>query len=459
MMRDELRHIPSVNEIRDKIHGLSHGSLSSTHALNLAKVIQKSVRSSIISGSADSAAYELEWHLNVLREQLAGSRYSPVINGTGVVVHTNLGRAPVSPETARSMAHAAESAVALEIEATTGQRGGRMREISWLVQQLTGAEAALVVNNNAAAVLLTLSSLAAGEQVVVSRAEAVEIGGGFRIPDVLQQSGAELVEIGTTNRTYAADYRTAADAGAKVILKVHSSNFAISGFVTSPSLQELHTVASETDSLLIEDLGSGTLLDTAAFGIEHEPTIQESIAAGADVVTFSGDKLLGGPQAGIIAGKAELVERIAGAPLARAVRADKAALAGIATTLRHYLKSDAVDQLPVWRMIASEPPRLQERAEALIARLDEDDVQVRSVSTTNFIGGGSLPGQAQHGVALAVSIPGVAADELAQRLRLAKPVAVYGRIEQDQLLVELRTVLPEYDDRLVEIMRSLVPRT
>ncbi len=382
-----------------------------------------------------------------------------MLNATGILIHTNLGRAAVSDATAEAMQLAATGAVALEIEPETGRRGDRMDEISRLITLLTGAEGALVVNNNAAAILLVLSALAGGRRVAVSRAEAVEIGGGFRIPDVLRQSGADLVEVGTTNRTYASDYRDAGLGEGDVILKVHASNFAISGFVARPSIAELREVADATGALLIEDLGSGTLLDTARYGVEHEPTIQESIGAGVDLVTFSGDKLLGGPQAGIIAGRKALVEVVSRAPLARAVRADKTALAGIAETLRHYLRGDTDREIPLWRAMSVPATELHARADRLITRLQRSGLLVSAEDTRNFVGGGSLPGQSLPGVALSIELSGMTAEVLARQLRLDPDVPVYTRIDNDRVLVETRTILPEDDETLAMSLVSVTDRT
>ena len=296
-------------------------------------------------------------------------RLVPVLNATGVVIHTNLGRAPVSAETAAAMVDAATHAVALEINPETNARGGRMQEIAALLRSLTGAEAALVVNNCAAAILLALSAIAAGKEVVVSRGEAVEIGGGFRVPDVMRQSGARLIEVGTTNRTYARDYAAASDDETAAYLKVHPSNFRTFGFVHAVSTAELAVLARERGVLLLEDVGSGALLDTTRFGLAAEPTIAGTIEAGADLVMASGDKLLGGPQAGIIAGRAGIVERVAAHPLARAVRADKTTLAGVAATLRHYARGEAVAKIPIWRMIDAGEASIRERANRIIVAL------------------------------------------------------------------------------------------
>ncbi len=452
MPRTDLHNLPSVPALAQLL--LTRGiAVSEARGNVLARVVQDATRSALLADDSLDLEAEVERQISLIERPAARSRYGRVLNGTGVIIHTNLGRAPVSEATARAMAEAAGSSVALEIEPETGRRGGRMSEISILLHHLTGAEAALVVNNNAAAILLTLSALVEGRSVAVSRAEAVEIGGGFRIPDVLRQSGATLVEVGTTNRTYAADYRDADLEPGDAVLKVHSSNFAISGFVAHPTLAELRSVADETGAVLIEDLGSGTLVDTADFGIDHEPTIEESLAAGVDVVTFSGDKLLGGPQAGIVAGRRELVERIGRHPLARAVRADKTTLAGIAATLRHYQRGDAIEAIPVLRMMAAELGVLAPRATTLAARLGSVGIDVDIVETRNFVGGGSLPGQSQPGVALAISSDD--ADTLARRLRTEPETPVYGRIEDGRLLIELRTIAPEDDEALVLAITGL----
>jgi L-seryl-tRNA(Ser) seleniumtransferase len=381
-----------------------------------------------------------------------------VINATGVIIHTNLGRAPVSDEAARAMAEVAGRYTALEIELESGRRGGRMSELSQLLSLLTGAEAGLVVNNNAAAVLLVLSTFCAGRAVLVSRSQAVEIGGGFRIPDVLRQSGARLVEVGTTNRTYVRDYAEAISDDTAAILSVHWSNFRIIGFTAQPELGELAELAHARGLLLIEDLGSGALLDTAAYGLAHEPTVQEAIAAGADLVCFSGDKLLGGPQAGIIVGRRELIDQVERHPLARALRADKTALAGTAVTLRHYLRGEAIDKIPVWRMIATPLAALEARCQTWQAAL-RDLVETEIVATDATVGGGSLPGETLPSRALALGaeaiaevVPGLTVEELARRLRTGQPPVV-GRVEADRLLLDARTVLPEQDEALVEALR------
>ncbi len=452
MSRDHLRGIPSITDIAQTL--LQRGiDVTETSAVDLAREVQRATRAALVDDGSLALDVELDRHIERIVKLMLRSRLRPVINASGVLIHTNLGRVQVSETVARAMSDAATGAVSLEVEPDTGRRGGRMAEVSALLRLLTGAEAALVVNNNAAAILLTLSALVRGRNVAVSRAEAVEIGGGFRIPDVLAQSGARLIEVGTTNRTYASDYHHPEIGQGDAILRVHASNFSISGFVARPSVSELREVASERGAILIDDLGSGTLVDTARFGMDHEPTVQESLNAGIDVVTFSGDKLLGGPQAGIIAGRRELVERIAQAPLARAVRADKTTLAGLAETLRHYLRGDALHTIPLYRMMSAQPEELHRRAEELRLSIGQPGASVDVVATTNHVGGGALPGQELPGVAVRVASTAVAPHDLARRLRLDALAPVFGRIDDGAVLLELRSVLPEDDAQLTDAVK------
>jgi L-seryl-tRNA(Ser) seleniumtransferase len=364
----------------------------------------------------------------------------PVINATGVVIHTNLGRAPLSPAALRAAQATAAGYANLEYDLDAGERGSRHELISDLLRRLTGAEAALVVNNNAAAVLLILSGLGQGKEAIISRGQLVEIGGGFRIPDVMRQSGVTLVEVGTTNRTYAADYLAAIGERTALLLRVHTSNFLLVGFTHAPELAELVEVAEGHGLPVVDDLGSGSLLDTSAYGLTKEPMVQESVAAGAGLVTFSGDKLLGGPQAGIIVGRASLVGLLKKHPLTRAVRPDKLTLAALGATLVHYLRGEAAREVPVWRMLSASPETLRQRAEALAQVVDG-----RVVDTRSAVGGGSLPGQTQP--SKAVALPSSDPDRLAASLRAADP-PVIGRIEDGRLLLDLRTVLPEQDGTL-----------
>jgi L-seryl-tRNA(Ser) seleniumtransferase len=292
----------------------------------------------------------------------------PVINATGVILHTNLGRAPLSNAAIQAAQSVSLGYSNLELNLYTGRRGSRAEHAESLIQRLTGAESALVVNNNAAAVLLALTALARRRNVVIARSQLVEIGGGFRVPDVMKQSGAHLLEIGSTNRVHLSDFETALAEKPALILRAHRSNFRIIGFTSEPELKEIADLAHQEGIPLVDDLGSGALLDTTHYGLGYEPMVQDSLAAGADLVCFSGDKLLGGPQAGIIVGKRELVNRLKKHPLARAIRADKLCLAALAATLIHYLKDEAEDEIPIWRMISASTEQLHARLERWIAR-------------------------------------------------------------------------------------------
>lgn len=386
-------------------------------------------------------------------DALFGKQPNLVINATGVVIHTNLGRSPVSRETGESMAAVATHYQALEMNLESGERGGRGETVSRLMRALTGAERTLVVNNNAAAIMLTLASTSTGREVVVSRGEAVEIGGGFRIPDVLRQSGAKLVEVGTTNRTYVRDYEQATTAETAAYLKVHASNFAVTGFTSSVPVGELAAIAGANGVLLIEDAGSGCLIDTRQFGLDAEPLLADSIAAGADVVCASGDKLLGGPQAGLILGKAEVVEQIARHPLARSLRADKTCLAGLETTLRHYLRGEAAETIPVWWAISRSSEWLEQRVQGWVNGIGHPAVSI--VRTESTIGGGSLPGKTQPSLGLAIRLDQRSASDVARALRMGRR-PVIARIHNDEVVLDARTVLQGEDDALVEAVRSVL---
>jgi L-seryl-tRNA(Ser) seleniumtransferase len=452
--RAAMREIPPVSAIVAEARRL--GSELTEDALTRAvRAELDEVREALLAGDRLDRA-EIQRRVIASIGALVRPRLAAVLNATGVVIHTNLGRAPVSPETAEAMREAAAHPVALEIEPESNERGGRMRESTGLLRALTGAESALIVNNCASAVLLVLATVATGKDVVVSRGEAVEIGGGFRVPDVLRQSGARLVEVGTTNRTYARDYATATTAATAAYLKVHPSNFRSFGFVHSAATSELVVLAREHGLPVLEDLGSGALLDTSRFGLAPEPTLTGAIEAGVDLVMASGDKLFGGPQAGIIIGSARWVEQVARHPLARAVRADKTALAGIAATLRHYARGEAESRVPIWRMIAVPESAIRERADLIAARLQQGgfDASIEAVQAT--VGGGSLPGETLPSWAIVLNpAVGERVDHLARRLRLGTP-GIFGRIDQDRVVLDLRTVLPEEDEALVRsLLRSL----
>ncbi|OLC21759.1 MAG: L-seryl-tRNA(Sec) selenium transferase [Chloroflexi bacterium 13_1_40CM_68_21] len=368
-----------------------------------------------------------------------------VVNATGVILQTNLGRAPLSPRAIAAMADAA-GAVSVEYDLDAGKRGERHGHAARLLAELARAEDAVVVNNNAAAVLLALAALATRKEVIVARGELVEIGGGFRIPDVLRRSGAKLVEVGTTNRTYARDYAGAITERTGAILRVHASNFKLSGFVARAEGRELAALAREHNVAFIHDLGSGTFLDTSPHGLGKELTVPEAVREGADVVTFSGDKLLGGPQAGIAVGRAAQIGALRTHPLMRALRPDKITIAGLIATLETYRDGRAVGELPVWRMITASATELSDRAKKVVRELGRSGVTVEVMETRSTVGGGSLPEETQR--SFAVAIGGAPAMHLAQALRAADPPVV-ARIVEERVALDLRSVLPEDDEVLV----------
>jgi L-seryl-tRNA(Ser) seleniumtransferase len=367
----------------------------------------------------------------------------PVINATGVILHTNLGRAPLSRAATRAMLDVAGGYSTLEYDLAAGRRGSRETHAEALLRRLLEAEAALVVNNNAAAVLLALTALARRREVVIARSQLVEIGGGFRIPDVMKESGARLVEVGTTNRTHLRDFEAALTERTALLLRAHHSNFRIVGFTTEPDLSDLVGLARQHGLPVVDDLGSGALLDTAAFGLAHEPTVQESLRCGAALVAFSGDKLLGGPQAGILVGAQAHIDILRRHPLARAIRPDKLCLAALAATLTHYLKDEATREIPVWRMIAARPQDLRARASAWATALQFGEV-IQGQST---VGGGSLPEETLPTWLLALHVP--QPGRWAERLRMSA-APVVARVEEDRLVFDPRTVLPEDETELLD---------
>lgn len=382
-----------------------------------------------------------------LRSQFAPT-LRPVINATGVILHTNLGRAPLSAQAQAAIVAVAAHYSTLEYQLEAGKRGKRDQHAETLVKLITGAAGALVVNNNAAAVTLILAALAKDQQVLISRGQLVEIGGGFRMPDVMHQSGAIMVEVGTTNKTRLEDFARAIVPQSALILRVHTSNFKQIGFTEQPELSELAALAHEHTLIAADDLGSGALLDTASFGLDHEPTVQESLQAGFDLVAFSGDKLLGGPQVGIIVGRADLIEKLKRHPLARAFRIDKLSLAGLTATLDHYRRGEALSHIPIWQMISAPVKALHQRAVAWQSQVGGEVVQALST-----VGGGSLPGESLPTYALALRSD--SAEALSAALRRA-PMPVIGRIVVDQVLLDPRTVLPDQESTLVEMLRLVL---
>lgn len=454
---DRLRQLPGVDRLlQSPAFQCLIDSYGRELAVAAARAALDEARAQLRRAEVESVDQEMLAQLarSWLAAQLAPS-LQPVINASGVILHTNLGRAPLSVAVLEAMAEAGRSYSNLEYDLAEGRRGSRYVHAEELLCRLTGAEAAVLVNNNAGAVLLVLSALAAGRRVVVSRGQLVEIGGGFRIPDVMAQSGATLAEVGTTNRTYVDDYMRATDEATVAWLRVHSSNFYQAGFVYQPSLAELVETAHVREVLMLDDLGSGTLLDTARFGLGHEPTVQESIAAGADIVTFSGDKLLGGPQAGIIVGRRALIETLRRHPLIRALRVDKTTIAGIQANLRHYVLGQAEREIPVWRMIAAPLESLRVAAAELVASLGEASARCRLVEGRSMVGGGSLPEQSLP--TWLVAIADAAPEQLAAQLRQGKP-PVIARVQDDALLLDMRTVLPGQESalgtRLAHVLHS-----
>ncbi len=405
----------------------------------LGDVRQKAIRE-------DQALPNSEEILNRTRELLnnwLSPTLHPVINASGVILHTNLGRAPLSKETRKAISDISEGYSNLEFNLETGKRGKRFIHATRLLSLLTGAEGGFIVNNNAGALLLILSALAHKKKVLVSRTQLVEIGGGFRIPDVMVQSGADLVEIGTTNRIHLYDYENAlASGGIALVLVAHHSNFKLIGFHSEPSLEEITSAAHDHDVPVVHDLGSGALLDTADFGLAHEPTVYESLNAGCDLVCFSGDKLLGGPQAGLIIGKESLLKPIRVHPLARALRPDKVTLAGINATLIHYIKDEATSMIPIWRMISRDLASIERAAKNWREYIGAGEV-VKGCST---VGGGSLPTEEMPTFLLALSPE--KPDAFMKALRAAAP-PIIARIEENRVLLDPRTVLPEQEALLL----------
>jgi L-seryl-tRNA(Ser) seleniumtransferase len=483
----EVRKLPRADRLLEAadraglVSRLGHGP-----AMEAIRELLEETRSAVLGGGRCPAPEAIEEALLARLAAAARGSLRPVVNATGVVVHTNLGRAPLSDETIAAMRRAAEGYTNLEYDLDAGERGDRYGHAEGAICRLTGAEAAVAVNNNAAAVMLALAALmearpSSGEaaaspppaptsdvggeaaaaggvsggdgrpEVIVSRGQLVEIGGGFRIPDVLRRSGAALVEVGTTNRTYARDYEEAIGPRTRVLLSVHRSNFRLSGFTHDASLAELVALARSRGLWVVDDLGSGSLLDTGPFGLGDEPTVQARVQAGADLVCFSGDKLLGGPQAGILAGRADAIRRVKRHPLMRALRLDKVTIAGLAATLAHYERGEAPAKVPVWRAISATPEALEARARGWLAQLAGAGKGCAVLASRSAIGGGSLPEVTVPTFVLA--LPPGDPDALAARLRRADPPLV-GRIEEDRVVLDPRTVMPHEDEALVAAVRA-----
>jgi L-seryl-tRNA(Ser) seleniumtransferase len=426
--------------------------------LESARQVIAELRRDIASGamSADAVAQTVAKLPNTVSQRLSLSlacSLRPVINATGVVLHTNLGRAPLSPSAIDHLREVATNYSNLEFDLAAGERGKRDVHVQSLLERVFTREintpvSTVVVNNNAAAVLLAINSLAEGGEVIVSRGELVEIGGSFRIPDVMQKSLATLREVGTTNRTRISDYEKAITPQTRLLLRVHRSNFEIVGFTEQPSLEELVALGRKHNLPLMEDLGSGALIDLNTLGLSGEPNVFDSLRAGVDIVTYSGDKLLGGPQAGLLSGRPEIIARTRSNPLFRALRVDKLSYSVLEATLLAYLR-EQLDDIPALRLMRTPVSELRSRAERIADRLTSAHAEV--VETRSLVGGGAAPGSTLPSVAVAVSTTSMSCDELAARLRSHKP-PVIARVENDRVLLDLRTVFPEQDEVLAEAL-------
>ena len=458
MNSSELRNLPSVERV---VSGDALAAALEAHGrqnvVDLAREVLAVARQNVLAGAKAPSTEAITQSVLDLIDDLAAPSPRPVINATGVIIHTNLGRAPLSDAALAAADAAARGYSDLEIDLATGRRGSRQSHLQSLLRRITGAEAALVVNNNASALLLGLSALAAGSEVIVSRGEAVEIGGGFRIPDVLRQSGCALVDVGTTNRTYVRDYADAVTENTAAFLKAHASNFRVEGFTAAVDERDLAELGDRAGIPVLHDIGSGALLPTERYGLAHEPTPQESVAAGVGLIFFSGDKLLGGPQAGIVVGKRDLVSRLERHPLARAVRIDKMSLAGLTATLTHYLKGDAESTVPVWRMISTPPEDVRARAEAWRAAVAASvGAETAVLPSRAAIGGGSLPGETLPSWALSIPPDGAGSPEALLSALRGQPTPVIGRIEEDTVRLDPRTVLPEQDEAVQRAIVSVL---
>lgn len=459
--RTNLRLLPAVERV---LNLPTVASLCHQHGRGVVTTWVRTVLSDLRRDAAslpiDAAAVEalVVQCVGECSSRARSQRLQKVINGTGILIHTNLGRAPLARAAIEGMVAAAES-TNVEVDLESGQRGRRGAAVEALCQEVSGAEAALVVNNCAAATLLTLQTLAAGREVIISRGQLIEIGGSFRLPDVFRQAGVELHEIGTTNRTRLTDYASAIGPETAAILRVHPSNYRVAGFVEAASISDLAKLGKQYGRPVIDDVGSGCLYDLGSYGLPDEPVVSDSLRAGADLVLFSGDKLLGGPQCGIIVGRKDLVDRLRSHPLARALRVDKLTLAALQATLEIHRSGRAFDEIPVLRQLSLMPQEIQHRAEQLLQRLQDKSASVADFSVEKAAsapGGGALPELTipSWAIAIAASNP----NDFAHRLRMGNPPVV-PRVQGDRVLIDLRTVLPHDDALLVDcILAAARPR-
>jgi len=458
-----LRQLPSVDELllRPRVAALT-GILQRHFVVEIVRGVLAQLRREIVSGTAasesDCSSQTIEQHIVAGVEKEIAPSLRGVINASGVILHTNLGRAPLPVSMVEELRKTATQYCNLEYDISAGARGKRDVHSSRLIERLTGAEAAIAVNNCAAAVLLSLAALARGGEVIVSRGELIEIGDGFRIPEIMEQSGAVLREVGTTNRTRIADYENALNEKTRVILRVHPSNFTVSGFTEKPDVSELVALGQRTGLPVVEDLGSGCLMDLSSAGI-MEPTARHSIEAGFSLVLFSGDKLLGGPQAGIVAGKKDLVQKVRRHPLFRALRVDKLTITALEVTLRAYLRG-AWNEVPALRMMQLSAGEIAARArtlrDALLKQVANAEVAIEITEGRSLVGGGSTPAQSLPTSLLRIASARCSAGELESRLRSsAIEIPIVARIEENHLLIDLRTVFPEQDLALLAALAAV----
>lgn len=460
-MANIFRNIPSVNELLESpqlkkiVENVNHQVVVDgvrTFIDDLKESISSATDEIEIPSPAEMADKIADWLHDEQREYLR-----PVINGTGIILHTGLGRAPLPTSALEATVAIARGYASVEVNLADGQRGQRVKAVEKLLCELTGAEAAVVVNNNAAATMIALATVATGKDVIVSRGQLIEIGGSYRLPDVMQCSGCHLKEVGTTNKTHAEDYLSAIGEETGAILKVHPSNFEVVGFTKTVSTRELVKIAHANHLPMIDDVGSGALVDFAKFGLSDEPIVGDSIKDGADIVLFSGDKLIGGPQCGIIIGKRKYIDQVLKNPLMRAMRVDKMTLAALAATLRLYRNRETVEQeVPILRMLSMPEANLKLRAEKVTQQI-QNQTWLEScdvVESQSMLGGGSLPTQEIPTWCIALQPQSSSLNRIAARLRSANP-AVIGRVQKDTLLIDMRTVFPEQDMVLVEALESL----
>ena len=461
-----LRMLPSTDElltssaVRERLPEIGRTRATSLARAAIAE-LRTELAANITAQSGRAEAYSRESLLNDANKKFSElwdrgqrSRLRKVINATGVVIHTNLGRAPLSTDAIQAVVDATGYCT-LEYDLETGKRGRRGDHVERLIREMTGAEGALVVNNCAAAAYLVLTVFAKGGEVVVSRGELVEIGGDFRVPDVLAQSGATLREIGTTNRTKLADYARAIGENTKVVMRVHPSNYKIIGFTDKPELSELVELSRKRGVLLFEDAGSGALIDLERFGLKDEPLIRASVSDGVDLITFSGDKLLGSAQAGMIVGRENLIEQIRKHPLYRALRVSKLVYAALAATLESYLREDAETTVPVLRMLGLTREEIETRARRVVEGLGEVGADIDVIEGQSVVGGGSAPGETRDTALISIRSSNSSPAEIERLLRAAE-TPVIARIENDRVLIDLRTVAENEEDLLVEIVRSVI---